>query len=391
MNVVYLGSNGFPYGMAEIQKLKLISKGLVIAGCEVTVISRKGVHKKGAHADLKSKGVHEGVHYVYTGGSPLKPKSFLKRNLQKLSGAINEIRWLFRAGRTGKLDAAIVSTKRLALLVLYSVLSKLLNFKLVLSFVEYNSELSKEKKGRASWNDLLFERYAFSLVDGILPISDFLIEIVNQKAPNLPQLKVPVLCDFDKFQQPASNNQDIYFLFCGAANMELISFILKSFDLASNDGRNYYLYLVVSGTPEKMRVLEQAIQESAKADQIKTFSNLPYTTLVELYLGATGLLIPMRPMARDVARFPHKIGEYSASGNPIVTTNFGEPKNYFVDNESAYIADLYEEQQFADKLSLILSDLEHAQQVGRNGKEVGLEEFNYKTYGYKIKDFIDSL
>ena len=139
MNVVYLGSNGFPYGMAEIQKLKLISKGLALAGCTVTVVSRKGVHKKGAHPDLKSKGIHEGVHYVYTGGSPLKPKSFIKRNLQKLSGALNEALFLIKTKRTNGLDAAIVSTKRLGLLWFYRFLSKLLGFKLILSFVEFNS------------------------------------------------------------------------------------------------------------------------------------------------------------------------------------------------------------------------------------------------------------
>ena len=118
---------------------------------------------------------------------------------------------------------------------------------------------------------------------------------------------------------------------------------------------------------------------------------MPDKSLAELYVNAVGMLIPLRPTIQDEARFPHKIGEYCASGNPIITTNYGEIKSYFVDGKSALIAEHYDVQEFADKMLYVISNPEKANEIGENGKRVGLINFNYEDCGKKIKKLILSL
>lgn len=113
--------------------------------------------------------------------------------------------------------------------------------------------------------------------------------------------------------------------------------------------------------------------------------------MTELYKNACGLLIPLRPTVQDRARFPHKIGEYVASGNPVVTTNYGEITKYFKDGESALIARNYDIAEFSRKMEFIISNPEKAQEIGWKGKQVGLDNFDYKQYGHRIKEFIDSI
>ena len=102
------------------------------------------------------------------------------------------------------------------------------------------------------------------------------------------------------------------------------------------------------------------------------------------------LLIPLRPTIQDEARFPHKIGEYLASGNPVIATNYGEIKYYFEDKKNMLIADDYDIKKFAAKMKYVLEFPNEAKVIGLKGKEVALENFNYKTFGAKIDNFLET-
>jgi glycosyltransferase involved in cell wall biosynthesis len=99
----------------------------------------------------------------------------------------------------------------------------------------------------------------------------------------------------------------------------------------------------------------------------------------------------MRPTLQDAARFPHKIGEYLAAGNPIITTNFGEIVHYFQNEETALIAEEYDVSQYADKMLFVLNNPEKAKEIGLKGKEMGLREFDYLQYGPRLLNFFRKL
>ena len=76
-NIVYLGNSGFPYGLAEVQKMILISKSLLDAGCSVTVVCNRSIHEQARHPDLKASGSYEGIDFIYVTGNPFRSESFL--------------------------------------------------------------------------------------------------------------------------------------------------------------------------------------------------------------------------------------------------------------------------------------------------------------------------
>ena len=102
-------------------------------------------------------------------------------------------------------------------------------------------------------------------------------------------------------------------------------------------------------------------------------SNVSDKELSVLYKNATGLLIPLRPNIQDEARFPHKFGEYLISGNPVITTNYGEVKYYFKDMVNALIAEIYDEKAFAEKMYYVITNPSECSIIGQNGKKVALE------------------
>ncbi len=101
------------------------------------------------------------------------------------------------------------------------------------------------------------------------------------------------------------------------------------------------------------------------------------------------LLIPLRPTFQDKARFPHKIGEYVASGNVVISTNYGEVKYYFKDMENMLIADSYDVNLFAEKMQFVIDNPNVVKQIGIKGKIKALPLFDYRSQATVINNFLN--
>lgn len=390
-SIVFLGSSGFPYGLAEIQKIILISKSLVLTDNTVTIICSRGIHNKKNHPELKAHGIYENIEYVYTSDNPFRDENFFKRNLSKIKGVLKEISQLRKRKKNNKLGYAILSTHNFNSVLFYYILSKLFGFKTILNYVEYFSGVKKKRFQVYEWlNDKLYDRYAPVLVDAVFPISEFLINHLNDVSPGKKYLKIPGLTDFERYNNIEILEEQKYFLFCGAANYsEIIQFIIDSFERLQNNST--FLYLVVNGTENGIMNIRKYVSGNAQKDKIKIFSRLTEKQLFTYYKNAIALLIPLRPTYQDIARFPHKIGEYLASGNPVISTNYGEVKNYFKDMETMLLTDSYDINLFADKMQFVIDNPDIVKKIGIKGKDTALGIFDYRNKATAINDFINAI
>ena len=203
-------------------------------------------------------------------------------------------------------------------------------------------------------------------------------------------MKIPVLTDFEKYNDIEILRDQKYFLFCGnAAYKEIILLIIDSFRQL-NDNTFIYLYLVVSGKENNLIEIKKYIGNYLLNDKIKIFSNLSEKQLYSYYNSAMALLIPLRPSFEDMARFPHKTGEYLASGNPVISTNYGEVKYYFKDMVNMLLADKYDIISFAKKMQFVINNPMEAKKIGKLGKAVASQIFDYRANATVINDFINS-
>jgi glycosyltransferase involved in cell wall biosynthesis len=391
LNILYLGCPGFPYGLAEIQRMLLISKSLVYENSKVTVICCKGIHNKKDYPELKNVGHFQGIPYIYSAGNPYRNPNFLYRNVDKFFEKIFEFLVIFKLNKKSNIDAAIISSMNLWHILYYRIISKILNFKIILNLVEYQSSMVTTANTFTKLNNYLFDRYAVKFSDGVLPISEYLASLIKGLNPQKKILKIPVIVDFEKYDKIEKTSSESYFLFCGAAEYsELILFIINSFELISKDD-NASLYLVINGSSNHFSLIKKRIATSVKRDKIKLFTKVPDEQLSILYKNALALLIPMRPTLQDKARFPHKTGEYLASGNPVITTNFGEIAYYLRDKDNALVANQFEVKEFSEKLQYVLLHPAECFSIGIQGKYTALKFFDYKLYGRKLIEFISQL
>jgi glycosyltransferase involved in cell wall biosynthesis len=80
------------------------------------------------------------------------------------------------------------------------------------------------------------------------------------------------------------------------------------------------------------------------------------------------------------AGFPTKLGEYLATGRPVVVTRTGEIGSYLVDGKSAYLAEPGNVKDIARQIDAVLSNPDAARVVGEAGRKVSIECFDWRVH-----------
>ena len=233
----------------------------------------------------------------------------------------------------------------------------------------------------------MFDRHAPLIVDAILPISEFLINHINKVSPSKKYLKIPGLTEFEKYDGIETLKITNIFSFVGTyAIRKLFSLLL--IHLACSLMPPFFCIWLLMAMKSDMLEIKNHVSRNIYKDKIRIFSRLSEKELFTFYKNATALLIPLRPTFQDIARFPHKTGEYLASGNPVISTNYGEVKYYFTDGVNMLLAESYDINLFAEKMQFVIDHQEEAQKIGIEGKNMAIKLFDYRYKAKEIDDFL---
>jgi glycosyltransferase involved in cell wall biosynthesis len=383
MYIIHLGEAGFPYGNATIQRIRYTFKALQLAGAKTLILNKFSRHKRD---DQKRVNRSEGIPYVNLSYSIKKPEGSVPIILNKISGIVNELFFLVRKRK--KISAAILYTGSFGALLYYRVLSIVLHFKLVIQYVEFRSAIGQRQKMRYKLNDYLFDNYFYKFCNGAIVISEFLKEHVQAKSATLPIMKIPAITDFSSSPVDSTGMGSSYLMYAGTIDyLEIIYFILDLFEQIKlkgiYDGR---LLLAIGGNASG--ILEAKINNNQFHGDVDFRMNVPHKELLSLYLDADLLIIPLRDSIQDIARFPHKVSEYTAAGRPILSTTVGELGYYFRNGESAILANEYSVESYMESISGIGLARAGMDRIAKAGYQIGLRHFDYKSYSRPLADFV---
>ena len=108
----------------------------------------------------------------------------------------------------------------------------------------------------------------------------------------------------------------------------------------------------------------------------------------ELLINSDCLVLARPDSKQAQFGFPTKLGEYLATGNPVVVTSTGEITNYLKDNYSAFIASPGNIKDISDKILQVLSDKNNSYSVGQKGFEIAMKYFNSEVQANGISEIL---
>ena len=127
------------------------------------------------------------------------------------------------------------------------------------------------------------------------------------------------------------------------------------------------------------------------ADRVSFLGNVARSEVPGL-LAQASVLVLARPRSPQAdAGMPTKVAEYLASGVPTVLTRTGEIGAFLRDGVSAYLVPPDDGPALTAALDHVLNHGAEAAEVGRRGRDVAVQNFDYRVVGAHVAAFVARL
>ncbi len=395
MNIKVILTAPFPLGMALTNRVYNYTRGFVELGNQVEVIIPLPTEEiNQTIKNTMTKGIFGGVNFIYTSGMTLKQRSLFKKIFFILKGLFKATSIIIKDNKN--IDCLLIVSNKVLYLLYFKLLSKILNC----LYITEKSELPFIFTKKNLLNKIyiyFFIKYIYKCFDGILVISNYLYSYFISLIRNDARLLiVPIMVNIDEFTSTISknNSEGIRIVYAGTLceGKDGIMTLLEAFKIVTDDHKAAILYIIgdLQNSEDKDKILAFIENNNLEHNVILT-GFVPRKELIYHLKNATVLALTKPSGLQARSCFPSKLGEYLATGNPVVTTNIGEISSYLKNGESAFLAEPDNPKDFAIKIESVLSDPDAAKKVGKKGKHIAQDKFNYIKQAERIVNFINEL
>lgn len=394
MKVFIITNDSFPYGMASTKRIICYAKSLLSTGveCEVVVFTRTERYGLKPQNTL-GKGIFEGIHFRYTGGTPLRGRNVF---IRKLNDYLDRLR-LKRYLKTSLHSGDVVLGYAIAYVHFINSVIRLVH-RLGAKFVKDLCELpygTLEETDKAIRNRQITLTKQFPLCDGIICISDALYNLARQYVSKKCKLiKVPILVDYEAYELEDKSDEAKYpYIFHSGTLYEQKDGILgmiEAFGIAIPKTK-VPLRFISTGNMEKSPHaddIRNLIKKYHLEDRLTFTGYLSEEKLKEYLSYASLVIINKYNTQQNKYCFSTKLAEYLSAKKPLIITNVGEAMNWLENKKSAYIVETGNTQLLASAIVELMENPEERQRIAQNGNTLCRKNFDYRCYGEKLKHFL---
>ena len=397
MKVIILTGEPIPNGMAATNRIKCYARAVKNGGldCQVLVCRRTEVFGKPPR-NLEGDGCFNGIPFHYIGGTPLRAGNVFSRQLNDRLDRWSTESYLRK--NLGKGDVVLFYNAGDIKSTLRYVKAAHRNGAFCIrDLCELPYGTGEETRQALRLRNLVLQQQ-FPRFDGIISISDALQNLAKQYSlPSCKHIKVPILVDFDFFRVDDKPETPAFpFIFHAGTLYEQKDGILgmvEAFGKAKQHLPFPIKYILTgsiesSSCPDELR----GIIQKYNLENCVEFVGYLSGSQIKDYLGRASLLISNRPKStQDYYGFSTKLGEYLASGTPLIITKWGEAVNWLKDQENAFIVEPGDVNKMSAAIVQVFTHPAESREVGRAGQELCRQSFDYKVWSKPLVEFMNAL
>jgi glycosyltransferase involved in cell wall biosynthesis len=393
VKVYIVTRSAFPIGFASTNRILSYARGFVFNKIETKILCLRPTEKTDSVINTDQEGIYNGIPYVYTSGTTIKSSNTFVKILQHILGLINAFSRIKKDNSNSKIDAIILYERSLVLSLFFFVVTKLLK----ITYLKEESEYPFVERKDNLYNRIylfVFINFSYRLFDGMLIMTKILIEYFKDKVNSRAQIiHIPMTVEFERFENVKKNNKGDYLAYCGDLNpKDGIEILIKSFKIVSE--KYPLLKLLIIGDNKNNSIIDsiKSLLHKLKIDdRVILTGRVSRDDMPDLLCNAIALCLSRPSSIQAHGGFPTKLGEYLATGKPVIVTSVGEIPIYLTDGDNALIAEPDNVDHFASKIDIVLSNQDKAKEIGMKGKEVAINNFNYKFQSMMVINFIKKI
>ncbi len=391
---VLITSMNFPSGGAGASYLNLFCRGLKSNGCKISVLLLKGYAFGNFSPNESRKNItSEGIPYTYLGLRKRPENQFLKL-LDEFLSISRLIIYLASLLKNRHSVSLLVFNSEIQYNLPIFLITKPLGikvFKFVAEIIDKSEFKGSFLRQIKRYGHLFNFRYLNRTSDKMILFSYYLKDLYLQMGYLEENIFVqPNLTDFE-YWKPVATKIKYTLGYSGAPyQKDGLSDLFRAMSMLNGDLSNISL-LVIGDAPfgksliPDLRLECERLGLSGKV----TFTGLVQSSKVKHYLSECEILTITRPSTiQTQAGFPTKLGEYFASGKPILATDFGDMGRYFKNGSEIVMAECGNPQSIANKLHWMLQNRNELELISKNGFERAKKLLEYRSSVTKIHNFL---
>ena len=394
LNIAVLFENAFPVGFAEANRLLSLSQGINELGHKIKVYCIRPADRSPNILNKTAQGNINGLEYIYPAKTTVWPDTKLARILIYLKGLLLTWKTLRQDIKKEKIDVIISYSYSVLINNLFWIFSRVHKIKFVYLVDEFPySVLYPNKYGFLyRWYEL---NHFYKIFDLLLVISTPLKEFYAKRIKQNATISIiPMTVQPKRFENILSEQiyPKPYFAYAGylGDDKDGVDILIKAFSIVAKKYEDVLLVLIgYSNNQVHHDRLVQLTEEHNIIDKVIFTGRIHRDEIPRYFCNALGLVLARPDNIQAKGGFPTKLGEYLAAGKPVVVTKVGEIPDYLKDNHSAFLAEPNSAESFAEKMIELLSDPGNAIQIGKQGKKLTEEVFNYKVQARRILEFLN--
>jgi len=379
MNILIYGPFSFPNGTGATARMHAYGGGLVSHGCSVCLFCIEPTEIEESIQNRNICGESNGIRYRYTCGTTIAKNSILRRKYDLAKGVWGLFFGIIQEHRQRKIDVVIYYTAKH---FIHAFVGWLVCNMCDISFYSEITEFpyvyerdSFRKKLKHMINNIITCKF----YDGVIVISSLLERHYRKLLRrNAKILRIPIIVDNLRFKNSKVNIDQRTICYCGnLCNLNEIENLLVIFSKTVTCHKNAILNIIgdLEKSPYK-EIIFNILTRYNIHNSVKFIGPIDYCNIANEYEKADIFVLPRPSGLFSSAGFPTKLGEYLATGKPVITTMTGDIPLFLTNKIDAYLIEPDDNDAFSNIIIHVIDNPDEARVIGEGGRKTCFKYFN---------------
>lgn len=393
-----LAIGDLPDGGATAMRVGLMAKTIAGGGESIEVAILHPTAKSPISGNEDTIGTIADIRYQYLNGRTVRPSSFFGAAKDTLTGILGFLRRVMLHRK--KPSFVIFYTPTFWKMIIPILATRVRGIPVFIEACEVWSTIPTEDikslKRKLStsgdrWLEILIPKIASGVIPISMPISSFYSGL---GMPLERHFHLPILVDTGVFENISNSAVDAlrskdYILNSGSfAEKDGIHYMIRAFEDIAKEFPGLYMVFTGGANEETKENILGYLKDKGLSSRIIFTGFIERDQLVWAYQNARGLLCCRSNSIYANYGFPTKLGEFLASGSPVIVTRVGDVDKYLIDEETAYLAESENTASISAAIRKLLLDRHKAKSVGDNGRKIAEKHFYYQVYSHALVKFL---
>jgi len=237
-------------------------------------------------------------------------------------------------------------------------------------------------------------RLALSKAHGIVVISSHLEnKILSLTSGAVPIHKLSISIDMALYPKPyVKRDNSIHLLYGGSfGEKDGIPVLLNAFNELASKRNHVKLVLTGQGDDESMRILHGCIEASPFKNRISYRGYLDDNSYYQVLQEADILCMPRIDSEYAQAGYPFKLGEYLATGKPVIASSVSDLPKLLRNRKDAMLVTPGDSSAMAEAAGYLIDNPEQSRRIGESGRAIAKLKFDYREQGKDLYNFIHAI